>query len=348
MVAGAADGPRPVRRELHILRERDVGLFSLVQQVLSHVPWALAEGRTPIAAFGSGCAYWTPRGHRGAETVWEYYFEPVVADAPYALLEPELLRELETVEPGEDEVGRRLPSGHFVSRHFGDHPDLEGRTLRIPYLWDDPEPALRRRAAVVVRDHARPRSALLDAARQFRRRRLGETYIAVHLRGTDAISKHQVRAHRKGSLSFRQVHRAVGRALRQRPDAPLFVATDSEASLRRMRARWGDRVVAREALRHRGGESAGWGPDGGLLPAYVAADRDAAAQNGEEAVIDYLLLAAASLLIHNGSGLARTALLASPELAHVNTHLDRRAWVFALRNAQRVVQAARRLKGRRG
>ena len=56
------------------------------------------------------------------------------------------------------------------------------------------------------------------------------------------------------------------------------------------------------------------------MPAYIAQDRDRAARNGEEAIIEYLLLSRCQVLIHNGSGLARTVLLKVPEMPHVNTH----------------------------
>lgn len=49
-------------------------------------------------------------------------------------------------------------------------------------------------------------------------------------------------------------------------------------------------------------------------------DRDKAARNGEEAVIEYLLLAQCNYLVHNGSSIARTVLLKVPEMPHVNTH----------------------------
>ena len=56
------------------------------------------------------------------------------------------------------------------------------------------------------------------------------------------------------------------------------------------------------------------------MPAYICGDRDVAARNGEEAVIEYLLLSRCDYLVHNGSSLARTALLNAPWLPHTNTH----------------------------
>ena len=69
---------------LHLICERDVGLFSLIQQAIAHVPRALQEGRIPIVYFQDKTCYWTPKGYHGKDTVWEYYFEPVMADYPAA------------------------------------------------------------------------------------------------------------------------------------------------------------------------------------------------------------------------------------------------------------------------
>src|SRR6185369_11510514 len=64
----------------------------------------------------------------------------------------------------------------------------------------------------------------------------------------------------------------------------------------------------------------GKGPTGWIMPAYIAGDRDRAERNGEEAVVEYLLLSSCDYLVHNGSGLARTVLLNAPQLPHTNTH----------------------------
>ena len=81
-----------------------------------------------------------------------------------------------------------------------------------------------------------------------------------------------------------------------------------------------ERVVAYDSIRHQGGEAAGQGPTGWIMPAYIAGDRDVAARNGEDAVIEYLLLSRCHYLVHNGSSLARTVLLNAPRLPHTNTH----------------------------
>jgi len=336
-----------MEERLHILRERDVGLFSLVQQVIANVPWALADGRIPVACFGEGCSYWKAGGHRGRDNVWEYYFEPAVPDFPSSRIPGDLWARIDPIFPGDLEVGVAIEDGHFVTRHFGDHADLMGKSMVIPYRWDDPSPELRRRAAEIIKTYVRPRPYIKQAAADFRATHLPEPFIGIHVRGTDAISKDERRLHRQGSLSFPHFKRAIHSALRSQPDAALFVATDSERSLERLRSWFGDRVRAYDSLRHREGPAAGRGPAGSLMPAYVSVSPDAAARNGEEALIEYCLLCSSSLLIHNGSGLARTVLLTRPDLPHVNTHLARTFWVLALRNIQRCVHAYRKFGGKK-
>jgi hypothetical protein len=99
-----------------------------------------------------------------------------------------------------------------------------------------------------------------------------------------------------------------------------LVASDEQSSLTYLAKAFGPRVIAYQSVRHSGGEAAGQGPTGWIMPAYIARDRDVAAKNGEDAVIEYLLLSRCHYLVHNGSSLARTVLLNAPRLPHTNTH----------------------------
>ena len=144
--------------------------------------------------------------------------------------------------------------------------------------------------------------------------------IGVHIRGTDAVSKAEVRQHRAESLHLSRYADEIERTLQTHPEAGIFVATDAESSLDFIRQAFGTRVIFYDSIRHGQGDAAGKGPTGWIMPAYIAQDRERAARNGEEAVIEYLLLARCECLIHNGSSLARTVLLKIPGMAHVNTH----------------------------
>jgi hypothetical protein len=91
--------------KLHVICERDVGLFSLIQQVVSNISWALTEQRVPVVYFGDRCCYWTPGGYHGRDTVWEYYFEPLVPDYPAAAIVDSMRNAIDQAFPGAYEVG---------------------------------------------------------------------------------------------------------------------------------------------------------------------------------------------------------------------------------------------------
>ncbi len=305
----------------HIICERDVGLFSLVQQVIANIPWALQEGRVPIVYFQGRTCYWTPRGYHKEDTVWEYYFQPLVPAYPASWI-PESIREMISARfPDALEVGYPIDDGIFVSNHFGDHPDLRGKALSIPYLFEDPDDALRQQTAAIIRRYIRPRAYIRRKVDSFFSRCMdGDYVIGVHARGTDAISKEEIRPHRQGSLMLAKYSAELRRLLGIHPSAKVFVATDDQASLGYFKEEFGSRIVAYDSIRHALGEAAGKGPTGWIMPAYIAADRDRAAKNGEEAIIEYLLLSRCDHLVHNGGSLARTALLNVPNLPHTNTH----------------------------
>jgi hypothetical protein len=309
------------RARLHIISERDVGLFSLVQQVLAHIPWAAAEGRIPVVYFGEGTCYWTPAGYRGSDTVWEYYFEPLHTGFPAAAIPERIKSVISSNRLSPFEVGYLAGEDVFVSCHFGDHPLLRQLTLRIPYEWDDPSDSLRRRAKEVLDKFVKPRPYVVEKVEDFFNSHLaGQYVIGVHARGTDATSMQEIRGFRRGSLVLSRYTAEIERLLEDEPEARIFVASDEESSLRYLAATFPGRVVSYDTVRHVEGEPAGQGPTGWIMPAYIAADREVAAKNGEDAVIEYLLLSQCDYLVHNGSSLARTVLLNAPDLSHTNTH----------------------------
>jgi hypothetical protein len=307
--------------QLHIVSERDVGLFSLIQQVIATIPWAVAENRIPVVQFGNNTCYWTPNGHRGGRTVWEYYFEPVVPGYPASSIPDPVRAHLAVDRLPPHEVGYFVDRHAFVSNHFGDHPQLSGAALPIPYQWDDPDDTLRRGAKSIVDRFIRPRAYLLQKVDDFFARHMaGHHLIGVHARGTDATSRQELRTFRQGSLVLSRYVAEIERLLDVQPRAKIFVASDDQSSLDYLVKAFGHRVIAYESVRHHGGEAAGQGPTGWIMPAYIARDRDVAAKNGEDAVIEYLLLSRCHYLVHNGSSLARTVLLNAPRLPHTNTH----------------------------
>ena len=101
----------------------------------------------------------------------------------------------------------------------------------------------------------------------------------------------------------------------------IFVASDEQDSVDRVQNAFAN-VVTYDSVRHLSGEAAGWGPAGGLMPAYLTLDPDRAAQNGEDAVIDYMLLCRSNYLVHNYSSIPRAVLLTVPGMPDTNVGSD--------------------------
>jgi hypothetical protein len=191
----------------------------------------------------------------------------------------------------------------------------------IPYQWGDPSDALRKAAKGVIDRFVRPRAYILRKANEFFARRMAGHYVVgVHARGTDAISQQELRTFRHGSLVLSRYLAEIERLLDIQPTSKILVASDEQSSVDYLAAAFGDRVMSYDSVRHTSGVAAGQGPTGWIMPAYIARDRGVAAKNGEDAIVEYLLLSRCNYLVHNGSSLARTVMLNAPWLPYTNTH----------------------------
>lgn len=253
--------------------------------------------------------------------MWEYYFEPLVDGYPADAISESLRSRIDRNFPDMNDLGYFAQADVFVTNHYGDHPSLSGKAPVIPYMDANPDPSLRRWTSNLMRSYVRPREYLQRKVDSFFAEHLqGGDVIGVHVRGTDAVSEKETRAYRQGSLDIDNFVRTLSALVQERPGARIFVATDAQSSLDYLVEAFSDRVIAYKTTRHLDGEPAGLGPTGLIMPAYIAHDRDAAARNGEDAVVEFLLLGRCSHLVHNGAGLALTVLLHDPAMPHTNTH----------------------------
>jgi hypothetical protein len=305
----------------HIICEGDIGLFALIQQVTNHIPWALRENRIPIAFFQDRCCYWTPKGYMDKDTVWEYYFDPVVTAYPASAIPDHIKETIHECFPDPRHIGHFADNDTWVSNNFGDHPMLKKKTGALLYLLNDPDHKQRRRWSSIIKEYVHPRDYIVHKVNYFFERHMKDAFvIGVHIRGTDALQDRGIHEYRKDSMVLDNYVNAIHRILNNAPQARIFVATDDKQSLSYMTDAFGSRVMAYNSIRHEGGEAAGRGPMGCLMPAYITGDRERAARNGEEAVIEYLLLTKCHYLVHNGANLARTVLLTCPDLPHTNAY----------------------------
>lgn len=325
-------------KKWHIICEKDVGLFSLVQQVIGHIPLSLKEQRVPIVHFGPKCCYWNENGYQGEYNVWEYYFEPLIPEYAAKSLPKAIINHLNENHPDHEKSGYFLNEKIFVSNNFGNHPDFNGKSLKIPYQWSDPDATIRKEASEIIQQYVKPKPDLLLKTNAFFQSNMSADFtVGVHIRATDVSDlKTEHNIHRRNSYKLEQYFTEVRRALKKEPQAKVFVATDSQEALNSIKQTFTDKVIYYSSIFHSSGELSGKGPSGWGLPAYLTKDAQIAAQNGEEAVIDYLLLSKCQLLIHNGSSLPRTALLKNPELKHVNVHSKKEyiKYLFSFQNLE--------------
>lgn len=304
-----------------IMCERDAGLFSLIQQVIANLPRALNNNAIPVVFFGRHCCYWIPNGYQGRNNVWEYYFEPVVNGYGSTVLPEEVIRHVKKRPIAPDSFGERFDDEYYLSSNFGDHSGLRKQCLQIPFKWGDPDPWLRRVCSRLIKMFIRPRGYLQKRVADYAKAHFADKpIIGLHIRGTDAISSAEPRLFRKNSLVIERYLKCLAVEKQKMPDACIFVATDSVDSLQAIEEVYGDEVISSSTIMHREGSAAGTGPTGGLMPSYIATSPEIAAENGAEAVVDYLLLQRCDILIHNGASLARTVLLSQPDMPHINTH----------------------------
>lgn len=302
---------------LHIVCERDVGLFNLVLGVIAHIHWARSEGRIPVVFLGRNCCYWTPLGYRGRDSVWEYYFEPLVPEYPAERIPPHIRQWIADHPRLKDARDRFVDEASFVSRDGAWQVRVDGELVRGP-MQGSASRTIRELTSTIVRDFVRPRDYIIDKAERFARQHMADRFvIGVHIRGTDAIG-HRHKSARQRRVDIDEYCAAVRRCLSRHPDALILVASDTHDYVRRMQEAFAGRVIAYDSIRHEDGVLAGTGPLGGSMPAFLTHDRDRAARSGEEAVIEYLLLCRCNHLVHNLSAIPRAVMLSVPDMPETN------------------------------
>lgn len=318
-------------RKILVILERDVGMFSLFNQVVNTLRLLEEQNLdyTPIVLFGSGCIYFHDKGYRGKRSVWEYYFEPVspghdedvilkeLGPDPFDKIESmrkrkerergmvEFPQDLHRLPPRSDEDDRncaRIQSSERLSHCVWTEsfaPVIDGKQF-----GQSPVPVPERQ---IVERYIRFRPHIAQAIDKFHACHLaGHHVIGVHIRGTDGN-----RAPSRGfEISFERYFAAIEHEMKAagQENCRVLVATDEQNYLDLFVEKYGDRVVYFDAVRKTDEDEVfGKGPTGQQVPAYITKNQDVAVRNGREVVIEYGLLCRSQILIHNQSGIAEAA-----------------------------------------
>jgi hypothetical protein len=295
-----------------ILPRQEVGLFSLVCQVLGKLVEAADRGESLVTWFGVPSG-WSP----GAGDAWTCFFEPVSELTLADVVEGPLPGWVDDARPWDFtplEHFRPPPPDHPPER-LGALSLVPGAVADATYPWrvlppfGDVDRA--RRVVAPVIDRVRPRPELVEQADAFAAEHFaGRPMVAVHARGVEK-SRERVIFAPDGVLGETALLRVVDAQLAASPGAGLFLATDAQRIAELFRDRYGDRVVSTSAQR--------LAPDreGTGLHGSTGARADPVA-HGREAVVDCLLLSRADVLVHEYSNLSTAALLFNPRLRSVN------------------------------
>lgn len=68
------------------------GFFANFLQIINHLEWCMKNNFIPVIYWAQETAYYDPKGYNGSENVWEYYFQPVsnLSRDPYDFIHLEL------------------------------------------------------------------------------------------------------------------------------------------------------------------------------------------------------------------------------------------------------------------
>lgn len=274
---------------------RKEGFFSLFFQVLGHLALSEARGQIPLVYFNRKCNYWSDSGWHSVRNAWEYYFEPVSTLAIEDLL-PIGVGDYEGF--GNDDF-RAAFEGVGVEVAC-DYPDV------IHFVWPDDIERQRTYVNHLICKYIRIKPHIMQRV-EFLANVLfqAQPVIGVHYRGREKMTD----GTSISRLTYENYYSEIEKQLRKFPGGKVFVATDSADFLSALMQRYGEVVVCSESLRlSREDEHVGLH----FHPMF----RGPLA--GEEVLIDALLLARSSVLLHGMSNVATAALHFNPRLTHLN------------------------------
>ena len=263
------------------------GFFALMIYAMNQIIWADANGYASYIHFGKRCRDGRPNRYydeaRGPN-MWDYYFSPVSHGVVSTPVDLQL-------------TGKQLFHLHHTSTaSVQTYPHGVHRHLKLP-RWRYHEPwhrMMRERASTLLRQRVHLHPSVLETVRSFYRERvlaLGHErpILGVHLRGTDKLRNIGGRI-----VQPKEYSALIEHYLERRPQALLFVATDSPKFLKALNETYVGRIVVYNALRSE-------------RNAFADTLLDDNYKKGEDALVDALLLSCANVLLKPASALSEFA-----------------------------------------
>jgi len=263
---------------VYIFPYHEAGIFSNFLTVLAKLKRCEEKDAIPVVFWGQKCrgsAKDNPYFEKKyGENVWDYYFEPV-SDYKYC--------DILTGSYKDDAEYMDSPTC-FVYRKGG---------------------GLRAAARSYIDKYIKIKDAVQKKTQAYYKANMsGRHVLGVHMRGTDRHMDAHVDC---CSPPARLYVRQIDKYLKIRPEAFIFVATDSEVLLDEIRQRYPQKVIFYDAMRSKNNvEAVHWTLEGSPY------------KKGEDALVDCLLLSKCDFLIRSISNLSVTSLYFNPHLRQLN------------------------------
>lgn len=267
-------------------------MFSNVNEVVEQLRLAEQGGYRFVIDWSQSCYLDSSR----PGDPWTYYFEPVF---------PKLKK------PWWQVSLRKLPAGPIVA--------CATDNIITPRLSDGKcdsflLPRDRQGASRLIETYISPNATVRDHVTAFRQQYFRPQMIGLHVRGPgkvdDGVTGRRNIHAPAGEVPLEVYFQAVDVKINDLPDAAILACSDSERVIDAIKARYGDRVVTYAATRSAFGEMH-------LEHAENAGLAFEKYKLGLDVVVEALLLASTSVLIHGNSNVTNFVLCKSPDLKHV-------------------------------
>ena len=254
---------------------------------------------------------------RGAgPNAWAYYFEAVAGSLEYDTA-------LKLVRQHESTCLYTLLNAELWRLHYFEplsfftypYGCMQGREL-LPDWWEDN----RRKARIAVSKYLRVKPHIRDKVESIAQALFGAKMLGVHIRGTDKGSALGVPKQLSRIVPPAEYFSRIDEYLYKHPNAGIFLATDQMQFRRVLKARYGERVVFYDAA----------AVSETMSNVFQTGDGTSNYKNGEDVLIDMLLLARCDFLLKCTSAVGEFALYLNPKLRAVDLNVSEGQCVPAL------------------
>ncbi len=255
---------------------KDQGLFSFLQQAIAHLSWCKANNKELVIdlAQDQSCPYFQEEGFHGETNPWEYYFEPV-SDLKY--------------EPG-DHIRREM-----YDPNRGGIPYAQTSPSGVRYLF--PYLEYKYWANSIIKEYIKVKPRILKKVNSFIEENfLGKKIIGIHIRGTDKKSEVTPIP---PSVIFNKANE-----LNKLNDYEFFVATDEEKILEAAKNELNGNVINYNCQRSTDGSP--------LHLPNSEQQKNNVAQNGEDVLVEVLLLSNCDKFVHTCSNVSASVIFFNP------------------------------------